>query len=127
LDDGGTELGGMLVVELPLNLLVALLESFIDVMSCEGLDCLLSNEPKDTLLLLFMTSDEDFTVVVVYVWLVDVLDDFLVTSESELTFISVTFAVSKMLSVLGKVAEALFPDDDDRPFDDGIGDADIAL
>ena len=90
----------MLVVELPLNLLVTLIELFIAVTSCDGLDCLLSNEPKDALLLLFRTSDEDF-IVSVYVSLVDVLSDFLFTSESELCSMSVTFAVSEMLSVLG--------------------------
>lgn len=90
---------------------------------------MLSNEPKDPLLLLFRTSDEDEDlIVVVCESLVDVLNDFLFTSESEFSSTSVTFALSMILSVLGKVAEALFPDDDaDRPFDGGILDADIVL
>jgi phage-related holin len=92
----------------------------------EGLDCLLSNEVKDTLLLLFRISDEDF-IVAVYVSLVDVLKDFLSISESELSSMSVTFGISKMLSVLVKVAVAFLPDDDDRPFDNGIRDVDIVL
>ena len=89
----------MLVVELPLNLLVTLIESFIAVTSCKGLDCLFSNEPEDALLLLFRTSDEDF-IVSVYMSLVDVLNGCLFTSELELCSMSVTFALSKMLSVL---------------------------
>lgn len=116
----------MLVVELPLNLLVILVESFTDGIPCEGLDCLLSNEVKDTLLLLFRTSDEDF-IVAVYVSLVDVLNDFLSISESELSSMSVTFGISKMLSVLVKVEEAFLPDDVDRAFDNGIGDVVIVL
>lgn len=110
-----------MVVELPLNLV---LDSLIDVMSCEVLlDCLLSIIGKDDLLLLLRTSDEDADFNVFVYPVGDAFKDFLLLSKSQRCSMSDTFATSGRLSLFLNTEEVLLPPNKDvfPILDDGTG------